>query len=120
VTAWPRRDAEAAAFGSAWTTTARRVHAIEQAWFERVRTATVYRYDLPAAAFSPWPEASGQWIAEEPVEPITVRPLTDLVGRHVAAGIELRIVPSLWPLHDLARRGPWDFSIVRMVNARPR
>jgi hypothetical protein len=34
--------------------------------------------------------------------------------------IELRLVPSLWPLHDLAVSDRWDFSIVRMRNARPR
>ena len=36
------------------------------------------------------------------------------------ADIELRAVPSLWPIRDLAPSGPWDFSIVRFMNARPR
>ncbi len=49
----------------------------------------------------------------------------DLLDAHAAAGIELRVVPSLWPLHDAVAYGPgasttWDFSIVRMRNARPR
>ena len=33
--------------------------------------------------------------------------------------IELRAVPSLWPIRDLAVSDRWDFSIVRMMNARP-
>jgi hypothetical protein len=44
----------------------------------------------------------------------------DLLDEHVAAGIELRAAPSLWPLHDLAVSDRWDFSIVRMRNALPR
>ena len=59
-------------------------------------------------------------IATEAVEPLRVRPLGDLLAAHVEAGIELRLVPSLWPLHDLAVSDRWDFSIVRMANARPR
>ena len=49
-----------------------------------------------------------------------VEPVGDLLAAHAGAGIELRIVPSLWPLHDLAVSDRWDFSIVRMRNARPR
>ena len=38
---------------------------------------------------------------------------------HVEAGIELRLVPSLWPLHGLAVSDRWGYSIVRMRNAAP-
>jgi Family of unknown function (DUF6886) len=121
VTAWPRRPAgEVAAFQTAWATTAHRVHAIEHGWFDRLRTATLFRYDLPVDAFSPWPDASGQWFAEVAVEPTAVVALPDLVALHADAGIELRIVPSLWALHDFAISDQWDFSIVRMRNATPR
>ena len=54
------------------------------------------------------------------VEPLRVRPLGDLLAAHVGAGIELRAVPSLWPLHDLAVSDRWDFSVVRMAHARAR
>ena len=36
------------------------------------------------------------------------------------AGIELRITPSLWPLHDMLVESGLRFSMVRMRNARPR
>jgi hypothetical protein len=120
VTAWPRTAHEAERFRVAWSTTAHRVHAIEHGWLDRVATTTVYRYDLPADAFSPLPEAWGQWFAEEAVEPVAVVRLPDLVALHIDAGIELRLVPSLWPLRELAVSEEWDFSIVRMHNARPR
>jgi hypothetical protein len=120
VTAWPRSDDEVIAFRAAFHTTASRVHGIELGWLERTRTAALFAYELDAAAFRLWPAASGQWIATEAVEPLRVRPLGDLLDAHVEAGIELRAVPSLWPLHDLAVSDRWDFSIVRMANAQPR
>jgi len=120
VTAWPRNAAEAIAFRSAFVTDARRVHAIELGWLDRMRTTRLYRYELDARQFSPWEGASGQWIADHEVEPIDVIPLDDLLQLHVDAGIELRAVPSLWPLHDLAVSERWDFSIVRIANAHPR
>lgn len=120
VTAWPRTALERTTFRSAWATTAERVHAIELRWLDRMRATTLYRYDLSADDFSPWPNASGHWLAERPVVPVAVVPLADLLDLHVGADIELRAVPSLWPLHDFAVSDDWDFSIVRMSNAQPR
>lgn len=120
VTAWPRHAGERAAFEQAFATTAHRVHAIEAAWLDRVRRARLYRYDLPGEPFEPWAEASGQWIAAVDVEPLGVEEVGDLVALHAEAGIELRVVPSLWPLRDLAVSERWDFSIVRWANAAPR
>lgn len=120
VTAWPRTGEERAAFADAWITTASRVHAAELAWLDRLLTTTLYRYDFEREDFEPWTEASGQWIAEHDVEPVAVTKLPDLLTLHAEASVELRLVPSLWPLHDLAMSDRWDFSIVRMRNARPR
>jgi hypothetical protein len=117
VTAWPRDRDDEVAFRAAFATEARRVHAIELGWLERMRSTALYRYVFDASAFSPWAEASGQWICTHAVEPLAVAPVGDLVDRHVDARIELRLVPSLWPLRELAVSGGWDFSVVRMANA---
>lgn len=120
VTVWPRGDDERTAFREAWHTTAPRVHAIETRWLDRLRTTTIHRYDFDDGPFVPWPEASGYEVAREAVEPIACEPIGDLLALHVDAGIELRVVPSIWPLVDLAVSGPWDFSIARKHNAQPR
>jgi hypothetical protein len=120
VTAWPRNDAERIDFERAFCTTARRVHALQSGWLDAMRTTNLFRYTLPASTFSAWPEASGQWISSTVVEPLEVVPFGDLLDRHAAAEIDLRIVPDLWPLHDLAISKRWDFSIVRVRNAAPR
>ena len=117
---WPLDEDDAAAFASRFATSAVRLHAIESAWLERMRTAEVYRYEFDADGFEPWEAANGQWICDRDVTPKSVTAVGDLLGAHAGASIELRIVPSLWPLHDVAVRGEFDFSMVRMHNAQPR
>jgi len=116
-TAWPRHAEERGIFEQHLTTAAPRLHAIEFAWLERVMSATVYRYDLDAAAFAPWEEAYGQWISRATVEPLSVHPVGNLLDAHAAAEIELRILPNLWPLVTLMVDDRWNFSHVRLSNA---
>lgn len=101
-------------------TTARRVHAIESDWLERVRATQLYVYRFDAAGFEPWPEADGHWVSRTAQTPLAVEPIGDLLSLHAEAGIELRITPSLWPLHDAIPGSGLRFSIVRMRNGAPR
>ncbi|HZX54027.1 MAG TPA: hypothetical protein VFE86_05075 [Ilumatobacteraceae bacterium] len=120
VTIWPFDDDGLTAFQSRLTTSARRVHAIESGWYQRMCEAQVYRYELDAQAFEPWEQANGQWITGRTVVPVSAEPVGDLVDAHHKAGIELRLVPSLWPLHDIAVEATFDFSLVGMHNAQRR
>jgi hypothetical protein len=81
-------------------TIARWVIALEGAWLERMRNTTLYEYRLPGDTFLPqWSGGGpGYHISRESVTPLSVEPVGDLLARHVAANIELRITPSLWPL----------------------
>lgn len=45
--------------------------------------------------------------AVEVVEPIAVEPVGNLLDAHMGAGIELKGLPSLWPLHDLIGSDRW-------------
>jgi hypothetical protein len=42
------------------------------------------------------------------------------VAELLRRGVELRFVPSLWPLHDAVAASSLRFSIIRMRNALPR
>ena len=75
---------------------------------------------LPADTFAPWTDANGQWISTEAVVPLSVAAIGNVIELHSRASIELRVVASLWPLHDVVAAGPWPFSIVRMLNAQAR
>lgn len=116
-TAWPRNEVERPAFEHALGTSAPRVHVIEYGRLARLRSTELYRYDFSAALFEPWSEATGQWISHDPVEPMSVRPVGDLLERHASAGIELRVVSDIWPSVRLMSNNEWGFSHVRLANA---
>lgn len=120
VTVWPRIADDHGDFQSMFCTAAARVHAVELGWLDRTQTTRLFRCRFNPAPFRSWPDASGSWIGERPVEPIEVEPVGDLLATHVDAGIEFGMVPSLWPLHDAVQSPRWDLSIVRMRNAKAR
>jgi hypothetical protein len=104
-------------FGS---TSADRVHAIEAAWLRPMREVALYAYRLPDEPFELHDEPGGFWVSRVVVRPLAREPVGDLLDRHAAAGIELRILPSLWPLHDAAVGSTVGFSMIRLRNARGR
>ena len=97
----------------------RRVHAIEWGWLDAMRTTRLYAYRLDRSSFVEAPGGGG-WISAETLRPLSVEPVGDLLERHAEAGIELRLVADLWPLHDWVLQGGVEFSMVRMRNAQPR
>jgi hypothetical protein len=96
-----------------------RVHAIEESWHERVSAATVFAYRLPEPTFEPHPEVGGYWVSRAAVKPLGIEPLTDLVGMHERAEIELRVLSNLWPLWNEIVASTLEFSGMRLRNAAP-
>lgn len=97
--------------------TASRIHVMESEWLDRVRACRLYGYRLPAETFSPHPDTGGYWISREPVTAVERVPLTDLLRRHAAAGIELRVTPSLWPWWRSVIGSTVEFSGIRLRNS---
>lgn len=97
-----------------------RVHVIEERWLERVRTARLCVYRLPAETFAEDPEIAGYWVSREAVEPLELVTIGDLVARHVDAGIVLGTEPKLWPLWDEVVASTLEFSGIRLRNAQPK
>ena len=96
-----------------------RVHVIEEAWLEQLRTTSVFAYRLPEESFEPHPEVGGYWLSRAVVEPLEVTPLGDLVVLHEDARIELRVLDNLWPLWNEVVASTLEFSGMRLRNARP-
>lgn len=46
--------------------------AVEAGWMERIRAATLYRYDMPPAPYRLIDEGAGYWVADESVTPLAV------------------------------------------------
>jgi len=93
-----------------------RVHAIQADWLDVFRAGRVFAYRLPAETFEPYDRAAGYWVSREPVEPLEVQVLDDLFARHVAARVELRLVPRLLPLWQRIAASTLEFSGIRLRN----
>ena len=94
-----------------------KVIAVESAWLGRIRNATLYAYALPPATFRLVDDQAGYYVSAEPVEPLGVAPVGDLLDRLLGQGIELRITPRLWPLRDALVSSTMGFSMIRLRNA---
>lgn len=100
--------------------TARHVVAVEHGWLERIRTATLWVYALPSRTFALVDSGAGYFVSRHPVTPVRVTEVGDVLGALVARDIELRLVPSLWPLRDAVHASTLAYSFIRMRHAAPR
>ena len=94
----------------------RRVHVVEPEWLERLRTTRVLAYRLPEETFAE--NEDRFWISADPVEPLELVELGDLVARHDAAGIELRTEEDLLGFWDEVVASTLGYSGIRLRNAR--
>ena len=89
---------------------------IEWAWFERVKTTPIHRYEFDPATFEDLNEA-GMWVSRQPVTPLAMQTLTDLPAAMAAHGVELRVMERLTPLKNV-----WSTSLhasgIRLRNAQ--
>lgn len=93
----------------------RRVHVVEPAWLEAMRTQRVLAYRMPQETFVENDDRF--WISAEPAEPLEVVELGDLVERHEAAGIELRSDDDLCRFWDVVVASSLGYSGIRLRNA---
>lgn len=92
----------------------RRAHVIEPGWLAAMRSTRVVAYRLPTGPFEPWDRF---WISSTAVEPLERVELGDLVERHHAAGIDVRIDDDLPGLWQSVIASTLDFSGIRLRNA---
>lgn len=94
-----------------------RVVIIETTWLPVVNSATLHLYELPTDPFELNDQSAGYWVSRAEVVPRSVSRISDLPTAIVKRGAELRIVKSLWELHDEVTHSTLNFSIIRMRNA---
>jgi hypothetical protein len=96
-----------------------RVHAIEEAWRERVESCKLFVYRFAVDGFEPWPGADGYWVSDDEQVPLDVAPVGDLLERHRERGIDLWVLPDLRELRDQVLESDYRFSMCRMANISP-
>jgi hypothetical protein len=65
-------------------------------------------------------ECAGYFVSRSPVAPACVEVIDDPLSELRRRGVELRVVPNLWPLRDAVVASSLQFSIIRMRNALPK
>jgi len=100
-----------------------RVHAIEYAWWDAMRTTRLYAYRFAAAAFHPIAAPGADphaMVSTEPVTPLAPpEAVGNLIDCHAAAGIQLRLLPNLWPYWREVITTTLGFSGIRLRNSQP-
>ena len=96
------------------------VIAIEADWLVRVQNEKLHRYVMPEDGFVLQDEGAGYWVSYGAIEPRGVEFLNDLPGAIAANGVTLKVLPSLWALHDGVKASSLMFSMIRMRNAGAR
>ena len=95
-----------------------RIHVMESAWLEHMQSVQLYAYRLPAESFIRH-EVGGYWVSRAPVDALDRVRCGDPVAWHAAAGIELRVTPSIWPFWRRVVESTVEFSGSRLRNATP-
>jgi hypothetical protein len=98
IVVWPTQytsiEDRAAWFGD---TSSRAIAHIEHDWFDRFRTARIYRYHVPFEQFEDIDDV-GMWVSRTPVFPTRIDIVDDLIGELGSRNIELRVMDRLTPL----------------------
>lgn len=97
-----------------------RILAVEFGWYERIKSAELYLYQIPADAFTEVDAIAGYFISRQAVAPLQVTRVGNLAEEIVRRGYKLRLLPNLWSLYDEVLASSVQYSIIRMRNAQPR
>ena len=113
---WPTPQTTAADLASWWgARDCRMIAHIEWAWLDRLMTGVLWRYEFCVDGFEPLHDA-GMWVSRDAQRPVRVDRIGNLPAALREAGVELRVMPSLAPLH-----GVWASSLhasgIRLRNA---
>jgi hypothetical protein len=96
------------------------VMVFEREWLDRVRSARVFCYQLPPESFELVDSCAGYFVSRRLVLPLSVLVVNDCLNELGRRGVDVRVVSSLWPLHDAVAASTLEFSMIRMRNAAPR
>lgn len=93
---------------------------VERAWRETIARTELFVYTFSRERFTMVDENAGYLQAATPVTPLSVTRIDDLAERIAERGSYLVFEDSLWPIQDWVSGSGFEFSCIRMRNARPR
>ena len=98
----------------------RAVVAVENSWYEQIRSCRLFCYHLPPDTFECLDQCAGYFVSRTAVVPERVEVFEDLIGEMLKRDVEIRFMRSLWSLRDAVVASTLQFSIIRIRNAATR
>lgn len=92
---------------------------VESEWRDRIQKCELYSYAFDAREFTCVDENAGYFQTSHSVFPIECAPLGPLDVRLRDHKVSLRFIESLWPIQRMVSESMFEFSCIRMRNARP-
>lgn len=92
---------------------------VESEWRDRIEKCELYSYAFDAREFTCVDENAGYFQTSHSVFPIECAPLGPLDSRLRDRQVSLRFIESLWPIQRMVSESMFEFSCIRMRNARP-
>ncbi|MFK5706383.1 DUF6886 family protein [Lysinibacillus boronitolerans] len=93
---------------------------IENKWLEVLKTTSLYLYEFDSNGFTLQDDIAGYYTSEITQMPIHVSEINDIAKALLERNVELRIVDSLWEIHDDIQNTSLNWSMCRMRFAQPR
>ncbi|OPA77738.1 hypothetical protein BVG16_14990 [Paenibacillus selenitireducens] len=91
---------------------------VESSWEQIIQQTTIYKYVFKRETFEVHDPVAGYYVSREPVTPIHVQPMDNLVNKILASGVDLRFTPNLYPIRNAVLNSSLhDFSIIRFQHA---
>lgn len=75
---------------------------------------------MPTYTFNLFNSIAGYYVSYAVVFPEAQHIINTPIQAILAKNIELRLLPSLWQLHDAVVNSTLEFSSIRMKNAQPK
>ncbi|WP_313892245.1 DUF6886 family protein [Psychrobacillus sp.] len=93
---------------------------IENRWFEAMKNTTLFLYEFDTSSFSLQDDNAGYFISIKEQIPINKIKVVDLFSELFKRNVELRLVDTLWDLHDEIQNTTLNWSMCRMGFAQAR
>lgn len=91
---------------------------VESSWEQIIQQTTLYKYIFKRESFEIHDPTAGYYVSREPVIPIHVQPMDNLLSKILACGVDLRFTPNLHPIRNaVLNSNLLDFSIIRFQHA---
>lgn len=93
------------------------VVAVENNWLKTIERTTLYKYEMPTENFELIDECAQYYISRQSVEPLSIKPVYNILEEMLSRNIELRFMPSIQTLAQTVKSSSLSYSLIRMRNS---